>query len=159
MKNYGTAELARVALSYPAIDNHAYPLLEAEHRSIFEFEGLISEATGLALMQDAVHTLACFRATAQLGQVLGLRGKLTWEAVKQARDPTNYDKLRKVFMELTGIQCILVDGGLGGSSQYAEDYKWHDRLTRSRMQVEATCIPTVSASYYDLTASIFPRSE
>ncbi|EKM52321.1 uncharacterized protein PHACADRAFT_260640 [Phanerochaete carnosa HHB-10118-sp] len=131
MNTYGTAELARVALSYPAIDNHAHPLLKAEHRSHLEFEGLVSEATGQALTQDAIHTLACFRATAQLGQILGLKGELTWEKVKQVRDALDYDRLCRVFMEATGIQCILIDDGLGGSSQYAEDYKWHDRFTRS----------------------------
>lgn len=131
MNSYGTAQLARVALGYPAIDNHAHPLLKAEHRSVFEFEGLISEATGKALTEDAIHTLACFRATQQLNQVLGLKGEPTWEAVKQARGAMDYEKLCKTFMESTGIQCILIDDGLGGSSQYAEGYKWHDKFTRS----------------------------
>lgn len=131
MNTYGTAELARVALSYPAIDNHAHPLLKAEHRSVFEFEGLISEATGDALTRDAIHTLACFRATSQLAQQLGLKGELTWEKVKEARETMDYDVLCKLFMDPTGIQCILIDDGLGGSAQYAEGYKWHDRFTRS----------------------------
>ena len=131
MNSYGTAQLTKVALGYPAIDNHAHPLLKAEHRAHFEFEGLISEATGPALSEDAVHTLACFRATQQLGQMLGLRGEVTWENVKEARDAMDYDRLCKLFMESSGIQCILIDDGLGGSSQYAEDYKWHDRFTRN----------------------------
>lgn len=131
MNSYGTAQLARVALSYPAIDNHAHPLLKAAHRNEFPFEGLVSEASGAALTQDAVHTLACFRATQQLRQVLGLKGEPTWEAVKAAREKLEYDALCKLFMDSTGIQCILIDDGLGGSSQYAEDYKWHNRFTRS----------------------------
>ena len=84
-----------------------------------------------ALTQDAVHTLACFRATQQLSQALGLKGEPTWEAVKQARDAMDYDRLCKTFMDATNIQCILIDDGLGGVSQYAEGYKWHDRFTRS----------------------------
>jgi hypothetical protein len=131
MNSYGTAELAKVALSYPAIDNHAHPLLKAVHRAQFAFEGLISEASGTALTEDAVHTLACFRAAPQLGQVLGLRGDVTWECVKEAREKVDYDQLCRLFMEPTGIQCILIDDGLGGSGQYAEDYKWHDRFARS----------------------------
>lgn len=131
MNSYGTAQLAKVALGYPAIDNHAHPLLKAEHRSIFHFEGLISEAHGTALTEDSVHTLACYRATQQLSQALGLKGEPTWEAVKQARDSMDYDVLCKTFMESTGIQCILIDDGLGGTSQYAEDYKWHDKFTAS----------------------------
>ncbi|GJE88904.1 hypothetical protein PsYK624_049920 [Phanerochaete sordida] len=132
MNTYGTAELARVALSYPAIDNHAHPLLKAEHRAKFAFEGLISEASGDALMRDAVHTLACFRATAQLGQILGIKGELTWEKVKEARDAMDYDRLCKMFLDPTGIQCILIDDGLGGSAEYAEEYRWHDKFTRSK---------------------------
>lgn len=131
MNSYGTAQLARVALGYPAIDNHAHPLLKAEYRNVLDFEGLISEASGKALTEDSVRTLACFRATLQLSQALGLRGETTWEAVKEARAAMDYEKLCKMFMESTGIQCILIDDGLGGVSQFAEGYKWHDRFTAS----------------------------
>ncbi|PSR73001.1 hypothetical protein PHLCEN_2v11105 [Hermanssonia centrifuga] len=131
MNVYGTAELVRVALTYPAIDNHAHPLLKAEHRDAFDFEGLVSEASGPSLTEDAIHTLACYRATQQLGKLYRLTGESTWEAVKQARKTADYDALCRACMEPTRIQCILIDDGLGGSSEYAEDYKWHDRYTSS----------------------------
>ena len=69
MNVFGTSELVRVAITYPAIDNHAHPLLKAEHRDALNFDGVISEATGSALSEDAVNTLACYRATHQLANI------------------------------------------------------------------------------------------
>ena len=85
MNPYGTTELVKVALTYPAIDNHAHPLLKAEHRNAFDFEGLISEANGRALTEDAVHTVACYRATHQLSKLYRLSADTTWDGLKQAR--------------------------------------------------------------------------
>jgi hypothetical protein len=45
-----------ILCNYPAIDNHAHPLLTAENRNRLAFEGLTSEAEGPAL-DDAVYTL------------------------------------------------------------------------------------------------------
>lgn len=124
-------ELTRTALSFPAIDNHAHPILKEEFKDHFDFEGLISEAAGEALTRDAVHTLACYRATLQLSRLLSVRGEPSWEAVKQARREMDYDTLCRLCMTPTRIQCILIDDGLGGVTQYAENYKWHDRYTGS----------------------------
>ncbi|KAI0789209.1 amidohydrolase-domain-containing protein [Abortiporus biennis] len=123
-------ELARVAFSYPAIDNHAHPLLKEQHKDYFPFEGLVSEASGSALIQDAPHTMAAFRATIQLGALFGIPNP-TWEAVKTGRQRANYNALCDISMKRSNIQCILIDDGLGGVKEFAEDYQWHDRFTRS----------------------------
>ena len=131
MNVFGTSELVRVAITYPAIDNHAHPLLKAEHRDALNFDGVISEATGSALSEDAVNTLACYRATHQLAKLYKVSGEATWEAVKQLRQTADYEALCRTCMGPTRIQCILIDDGLGGTSEYAEDYKWHDKFTTS----------------------------
>lgn len=123
-------ELYKVVSTYPAIDNHTHALLKEEHRDAVPFEGLISEATGPALTEDAIHTLACYRAAAQLGKVLGLGETAEWEDVKRARSAMDYDHLCRIFMEPTKIQCILIDDGLG-ARDIVYDYKWHDRFTTS----------------------------
>ena len=124
-------ELAKVAFKFPAIDNHAHALLRESHRDAFAFEGVISEATGEALTRDAVHTLACFRATSQLSELFGLEDGCSWEVVKAARRDMSYEKLCRICMEPSHIQCILFDDGLGGVAEFAEDYRWHDKFTVS----------------------------
>lgn len=125
------SELTRVARTFPAIDNHAHPLLAEAHRDKFPFEGLISEATDEALTSDAIHTLACFRATLQLGDLLNIGGEPSWEAVKEKRTKISYEELCRTCMQASYIQCILLDDGLGGVTELAEGYKWHDRFTSS----------------------------
>jgi hypothetical protein len=116
---------------YPAIDNHAHPLLKLAHRHEMTFENVISDADGAAL-QDSVHSLACFRATHQLAKLFGLQGEdVTWEKVKAAGREMEYEKLCRTCFEPARIQCILIDDGLGGSKDIAEKYKWHDRFTTS----------------------------
>ncbi|OCH91311.1 hypothetical protein OBBRIDRAFT_753306 [Obba rivulosa] len=124
------AELHSIVFSFPAIDNHAHALLKPEYRDAFPFEGLVSEATGPALTEDAIHTLACYRATAQLKSLFRLDAKAEWEDVKRARQAMDYDELCRICMGPTRIQCILIDDGLGTTSML-EDYKWHDRYTGS----------------------------
>jgi hypothetical protein len=124
-------QLYTSAFTFPAIDNHAHPLLKAQHRSSFPFEGLISEAEGEALSRDSTHTLACLRATAQLRKVFKLESA-SWDDIKAARVKLDYRDLCKMFLEPTGIQCILLDDGLGGVHEFAEDYTWHDQFTTSR---------------------------
>ncbi|KAL0951556.1 hypothetical protein HGRIS_008238 [Hohenbuehelia grisea] len=121
--------LHRAAYSFPAIDNHAHPLLQPIHRSsdAFPFEGLMSEAQGEAL-KDAVHTLACFRATSELGVLYGLKNP-TWDEIKSFRASLDYIELCKRCIAPTGIQCILIDDGLGGVQENAEAYQWHDQFT------------------------------
>ncbi|KAJ7115883.1 amidohydrolase-domain-containing protein [Mycena epipterygia] len=125
-------ELHRACLFYPAIDNHAHPILAEEHRDRFEFEGLISEAQGPALTVDSIHTLACLRAISQLGAILNIQSP-TWDSVKAVRAQLAYPELCNLFMHrtVTGIQCILLDDGLGGVEDFAEGYAWHDRFTAS----------------------------
>ena len=125
------AELARVALTYPAIDNHAHPLLAEVYRDAYAFEGLISEASpGPGLSHDATTSLACYRATLQLAKLYGINSE-QWEEVKQVRQTMDYATLCRICMQPTRIQCLLLDDGLGGVAQYAENYKWHDGLTQS----------------------------
>ncbi|KAG1865961.1 amidohydrolase 2 [Suillus subluteus] len=135
-------ELAKAAFGYPIIDNHAHPFLKSKHRDAIQYEVLISEAHGDAL-NDAVHTLPCLRAAAQLSQLFGLIGDdATWEGVKKKRLEFDYAELCKLCMEPTGIQCILFDDGLGGVAEMAEEVNWHDQYTVSpskrivRLEVE-----------------------
>ncbi|KAJ7224341.1 amidohydrolase 2 [Mycena pura] len=125
-------ELQEACQYYPAIDNHAHPLLKEEHRDRFDFEGLISEAQGSALAVDAVHTLACRRAVPQLAAVLNLQNA-TWESIKAARAKLPYSDLCNLFMHpsVTGIQCMLLDDGLGGVEEFAEGLSWHDKFAGS----------------------------
>ncbi|KAI0072172.1 hypothetical protein K474DRAFT_441712 [Panus rudis PR-1116 ss-1] len=122
--------LAQVAFSYPAIDNHAHPLLREENRNAFPFEGLISEATPGAGLSDAVTTLACHRATLQLSKLYRVPTE-SWEDIKQVRQNVDYTALCRLCFEPTRIQCLLLDDGLGGVAEYAASYKWHDQLTQS----------------------------
>jgi hypothetical protein len=124
-------KLSEAAFSYPAIDNHAHPLLREEHRDRFPFEGLVSEAQGDALIQDAIHTVACKRATAQIRRLLNLDERASWDDLKLARASSNYVGLCKMCFEPARIQCILIDDGLGGSDDFAENYTWHDQFTNS----------------------------
>lgn len=123
-------ELYKTVFTCPAIDNHAHAFLKAEHRDVVPFEGLISEANGSALTEDAVHTLACYRATAQLSKLFNLGERAEWEDVKRARKAMEYEALCRICMEPTNIQCILIDDGLG-VRDLVYDYKWHDRFTTS----------------------------
>lgn len=135
-------ELYKIVSVYPAIDNHAHPLLKPEFKDSVPFEGLVSEASGPALTQDAVQTLACYRATAQLAKLFGLPRNAGWEDVKRIRTGMDYEELCKICMGPTRVQCILIDDGLG-SAHLVNDYKWHDRFTFSptkrivRVEVEA----------------------
>ncbi|KAI0049722.1 hypothetical protein FA95DRAFT_1537733 [Auriscalpium vulgare] len=122
--------LADVCRTYPAIDNHAHPLLAAAHRTAVPFEGLVSEADGAALA-DSVHTLACFAATRTLAQLYGLTKEVVWDDVKAKRDKINYDDLCALCFRDAHIQCILLDDGLGGVQEMSEGFRWHDRFTKS----------------------------
>ncbi|KAF5375423.1 hypothetical protein D9615_008018 [Tricholomella constricta] len=122
--------LHEAAFTYPAIDNHAHPLLRAKHRSDLPFEGLISEAEGSALTVDAPHTLACHRATRQLTDLFGLPEGSTWENIKAKRFEFEYADLCRLSFGPTGIQCILIDDGLG-IRDIMHDVSWHDQFTHS----------------------------
>ncbi|OSX56698.1 hypothetical protein POSPLADRAFT_1071895 [Postia placenta MAD-698-R-SB12] len=124
------SELFKVVHRYPAIDNHAHAFLKVENRDAMPFEGLISEASGPALTEDAIHTLACYKATVQLAKLFGLPAGATWEDVKRARSAADYNMLCRMCMAPTRIQCILIDDGLGVRDM-VYDYKWHDRYTAS----------------------------
>jgi len=136
-------ELYSVALTHPAIDNHAHPLLRPSYRFDLPFEGLISEAEGAALTLDAPHTLACFRATKQIARLFGLGSDASWEDVKRHRDGMDYEELCRLCFENSGIEVILIDDGLGGVNEMAEEYQWHDRFTKGktrrivRVEIEA----------------------
>ncbi|KAF9463301.1 amidohydrolase 2 [Collybia nuda] len=123
-------QLYKSAFTYPAIDNHAHPLLRPEHRDHIDipFDGVISEAGGVAL-QDSIHTLACYRAASQLSELYQLEGA-SWNDVKTHRSQVDYIDLCKQCIKPTGIQCILLDDGLG-LPELAADYTWHDQFTHS----------------------------
>jgi hypothetical protein len=83
-----TDTLRHLVLTYPAIDNHAHPLLVDD--STLDFTGAISEARGDAL-PAAYTSLAAMRAAHQLGPLYGFQA---------AR-----------------LQCLLLDDGLPGKCE------------------------------------------
>jgi hypothetical protein len=121
------SELYETTFSFPAIDNHAHLLLRVEQRESIPFEGLVSEAQGDALVKDAVHTLACYRATHQLAELFGMKDA-TWKDIKTTRSQADYLDLCRRCIGPTRIQCILLDDGLDNSS-IAESLTWHDQFT------------------------------
>ncbi len=126
-------ELSRIIFSYPAIDNHAHALLREEHKDGYPLEGLITDAHGERPLQDAAHTIACYRATTQLSKLFALGPNADWNAVKAFRRTVPYERLCRMCFEPTNIQCILIDDGLGTADDAAKlyDYRSHDRLTHS----------------------------
>lgn len=122
--------LRDVVFDYPAIDNHAHPLLKEECRQSFAFEGVISEARPDA-MKDAVHSLPGYRAARQLAELYELDPDADWEKIKSHRDALPYDQLCDMSMKRSGIQCLLLDDGLGGTREMANDLSWHGRFTNN----------------------------
>ncbi|KAG5645646.1 hypothetical protein DXG03_005637 [Asterophora parasitica] len=127
-------KLHAAAFTHPAIDNHAHPLLRSSTHPDLPFEGLISEASGDALTSDAPHTLAFYRAATQLASLFGLPHKgssqETWDAIKAKRAELEYTELCRRSFEPTGIQCILIDDGLG-VRDIVHEIPWHDQFTHS----------------------------
>ena len=120
--------LKDVVFSYPTIDNHAHPLLKEEHRHSLPFEEVISEAQPNAV-KDVVHSLPGYRAARQLAELYGLDPDAGWEEIKSHRDALVYDQLCEVNMQKSGIQCLLLDDGLRGVQEMANDLSWHGRFT------------------------------
>ncbi|KAJ3992838.1 amidohydrolase-domain-containing protein [Lentinula boryana] len=156
--------LRKTAFTFPVIDNHAHPLLRPQHRGKVPLETIISEApSGIGLDRDATQTVACFRAAAQLSKVLGIetvpgQSESLWQQVKQRRDALNYEKLCDVFMKPCGIQSILLDDGLGGVSEWCEDWKWHKRFgcdTKRIVRIEIEAERLLSPLLQPLLASDF----
>lgn len=125
-------DLRKVTFAYPAIDNHCHPLLQESHRDDVPFDGVLSEARGAALTEDAVHSLAGYRATKQLSQLYGgSPDRHTWEQIREHRTGREYDELCRRSFEPANIQCLLIDDGLGGVEEMCESYTWHDQFTSS----------------------------
>lgn len=120
--------LRDIVFNYPAIDNHAHPLLKEEYRQTLAFEGLISEARPNAI-EDVVHSLPGYRATRQLAELYGLDPGAGWEEIKFHRNTLEYDQLCNMNMERSGIRCLLLDDGLRGAQEMANDLSWHGRFT------------------------------
>jgi hypothetical protein len=134
---------------YPAIDNHAHPLLTAKNRDRLPFEGLTSEAAGTAL-EDAVYTLAHSAARRDLALLYGLPPHASWEDVKENRGGRHYDELCRLCFNKAKIQCILIDDGLGGVKEMADGYQGHDKYTTSPTWriVRVEVIAEVHTSYH-----------
>ncbi len=127
---YDTESFIDILRDYPAIDNHAHPLLTAENRNRLAFEGLTSEAEGPAL-NDAVYTLPHSTARRDLARLYGLPPHTSWEDIKEHRALRSYDDLCRLCFDTAKIQCVLIDDGLSGVKEMAEEYRWHDRYTSS----------------------------
>ncbi|KAG6900209.1 hypothetical protein C0993_001474 [Termitomyces sp. T159_Od127] len=123
-------ELRAAAFTYPAIDNHAHALLRPENCTDVPFEGLVSHVEGEALLRDASHTLACHRATQELSKLYELPEGSSWEEVKARRAHVDYIDLCRRSFGSSGIQCILLDDGLG-VKEMLQDIPWHDQFTQS----------------------------
>ncbi|KAG8215251.1 hypothetical protein J3R82DRAFT_8804 [Butyriboletus roseoflavus] len=141
------SSLLLAALTHPAIDNHAHPLLSEKNRNAFPLEGIISEASGDALTRDSRYTLASYSATAELAKLFDLKdGAPSWDALRNRREDIGYVDLCNMCFKPTGIQCILLDDGLGGVVDLAESYEWHDQFTTSpskrivRIETEAEVV-------------------
>ena len=78
--------LREVVFDYPAIDNHAHPLLKEEDRRSVPFEAAISEVQPNAI-EDAIHSLPGYRAARKLAELYGLDPSADWEGVKSHRIP------------------------------------------------------------------------
>ena len=126
--------LKDIVFNYPAIDNHAHPLLKEEYRKSLAFEGIVLEARPNAF-KDGVHSLPGYRATRQLAELYGLNPDVDWEEIKDHRDTLPYDHLCDTAMRKSGIQCLLLDDGLGGVREMANDLGWHGRLTNNLKSV------------------------
>lgn len=129
-RNPRRASLRDIVFNYPAIDNHAHPLLKEEHRKSLPFEGAISEAR-LNAIEDAVHSLPGYRATRQLAELYRLDPGAGWEEIKSHRDALEYDQLCNMNMKRSGIQCLLLDDGLRGVEEMANDLSWHGRFANN----------------------------
>ena len=143
----GVLKLADAVFKYPAIDNHAHPLLAEKNRNAFPLEGIASEANGDALTHDSRYTLASYGTTAKLSSLYGLTdGDPSWGTLKNKRDATDYVDLCNMCFKPTGIQCILLDDGLGGVASLAESNNWHNQFTSSpckrivRIETEAEVV-------------------
>lgn len=130
-------ELYETCQSYPAIDNHAHPILTKEHRDTIPLENVTSEAPeGPAMMRDAITTLASFRATRQLAKLYGMPGNsqgISWQEVKEHRPPAFLweHHVRECFAK-SKIQCLIIDRGLPRSDEIAHKVEWHDQFTKDR---------------------------
>lgn len=124
--------LFRTCHTFPAIDNHAHPILSASYRNSakFPFKGVVSEAPSSAL-EDSQSSLACYRATPQLASLLNIPPDATWSQIEIARDAMEWWDLCRTCFERSHIQCLLLDDGLSGVREYAYEYGWHDKLTTS----------------------------
>lgn len=147
--------LHRAVYEYPAIDNHAHPLLKEGHRDAIPFESLISEAQGEpALTEDATNTLACFRATAELARALNLsKSRPSWDDVKLGRSLIDYEQLCDSFMDACNIQCLLLDDGLGGVAELAESWQWHRRFCETKRIVRIETEAEVNFTFFLLPIS------
>ena len=122
--------LRDVVFNHPAIDNHAHPLLKEDCRRNLPFEGVISEAQPDAI-KGAIRSLPGYRAARQLAELYGLDPDADWEEVKNHRDALQYDRLCDINMRQLGIQCLLLDDGLQGVQEMANDLSWHGRFANN----------------------------
>ncbi|KAH8828149.1 amidohydrolase 2, partial [Flagelloscypha sp. PMI_526] len=107
----GFKQLRQAAHTFPAIDNHAHPLLKEAHRSSPHFPF------------DA-------RATKQLSLAYGISSDATWDDIKAKRAATDYKDLCFLLFKDLHLMTILLDDGLSGVEEYAEEIGWHDKLTQ-----------------------------
>ena len=122
-------DLIKAIETTPIIDHHAHNLLIPSELNAYDLLSITSEARGPALKQGAPSTLSHLRAVHQLSELLGCEPN--WDAVqialKQKREEPDDTWAKQCFQ---GIETVLIDDGLDPSNVH--DYKWHDRLVRSK---------------------------
>ncbi|KAK7947116.1 uncharacterized protein PG986_011437 [Apiospora aurea] len=122
----------------PIVDNHAHPLLKAQHQDKRSLLSIATEAHGDAL-NDSQSSLAHIRAVKQLAGLLDTEP--TWSAVEAAlkakrhweedpgSSPDHWAEWIRTCMQ--GIETLLLDDGLDGAGETL-DYAMHDPFVTSK---------------------------
>jgi hypothetical protein len=168
--------LARTVLAYPAIDNHAHPLLAESHRDAFPFEQLVSEAAGASNAANIPHLLAFYNATARLSELYtiapfqaagdvemaaanppetipevlpGTGAHSSWAALKAYRTGRSYEEMCQQTMRACHIETILFDDGLDGVKELCASRDWHNQFVRNPCKriVRIETVAQVGANY------------
>lgn len=136
----------------PIVDNHAHPLLKAQHQAKHSLLSIATEAHGDAL-DDSQSSLAHIRAVKQLAGLLGTEP--TWDVVESAlqakRSSQNPgasagDWTAWVRSCMQGIETLLLDDGLDSGDE-THEYAWHDQFITSKckriVRIEALAVDII----------------
>ncbi|KAK8067515.1 hypothetical protein PG996_006627 [Apiospora saccharicola] len=136
----------------PIVDNHAHPLLKAEHQTKHSLLSIATEAHGDAL-NDSPSSLAHIRGVKQLAGLLDVEP--TWEAVEPALQAKRSsqgpgtsagDWTDWVRSCMQGIETLLLDDGLDSGDE-THEYGWHDQFVTGKckriVRIEALAVDII----------------